>query len=293
MLRLGVETKHLLEKRLKQALQPGQIVLSALCTTVIFAFVHLCVSSGIRYNESVVSVLLVICCIVVCGAVTFGAQSRYRNKRPARGWIAASVCGWAAVLAGYLAGERAWYQYTAQYFVYGKMASYVNVDPMLDKGRSYMDAGTVYFKEGSYVDGKKAVAFHNGLTYCVAPIMRGNGSIPGQTIDFWAVGTECCGDSGSKFRCGDTSNKARSGLRLLDDTSRAMYLLGVQEWSATAGIQVEHPIFFRWTRDPLQYREETYSTGWSSFWFHVTICFIMAFTTTFLLHSALRRARIY
>lgn len=293
MLKFSAETNHLLEKRLKQALQPGQIVLCALLTTLTFAVVHLSLSSGIRYNDPIMSVTLILSFIGGCALATFVAVTRYRSKRPARGWIAAAVCGWSATVAGYLIGERAWYQYMAQYYVYNKMASYVNVDPLMDKGRSYMDAGTIYFKEASYADGKKAIAFHNGLTYCVAPIMRGNGSIPGQTIDFWAVGTDCCGESGTAFQCGDMSSKARSGLRLLDDTSRAMYLLGVQEWSATTGIQVQHPVFFRWTKDPLAYREDLYSTGWSNFWFHITVCFIVAFTATFLLHSILRKARIY
>lgn len=288
---LSADTKHLLERRLKQALQPGQIVLCAFLTTTVFAFTYLCLASSIRYNESSLSILLVFCFVLLYVAVTYGARTRYKNKRPARGWIVASVCGWAAIVAGYLMGEKAWYMYTAQYFVYGKMASYVNVDPIQDKGRSYMDAGVIYFKEGSYVDARKSVAFHNGLTYCVAPIMRStNGTLA--TIDFWAVGTDCCGESGAQFSCGDMNSKARSGLRLLDDTSRAMYLLGVQEWSATAGVRVDHPVFFRWTRDPLTYREETYNLGWSNFWFYVTICFVVSFIAAFMAHSALRRARV-
>jgi magnesium-transporting ATPase (P-type) len=291
-MKLSADTKHLLERRLKAALQPGQIVLTALLTTIVFAFTYLALASKIRYSDSSLSMLLVLCFVALCAAMTYGARTRYKNKRPARGWIAVSVCGWAAIVAGYIIGERAWYTYTAQYFVYSKMASYVNVDPNLDKGRSYMDAGVIYFKHSSYVDTSKAVAFHNGLTYCVAPIMRSNLSGVVPSVDFWAVGTDCCGDSGAQFSCGDTGTKARSGLRLLDDTSRAMYLLGVQEWSATAGVRVEHPVFFRWTRDPITYREETYNLGWSNFWFYVTICFVTSFVTTFMIHSFLRRARV-
>lgn len=291
MYRVGVEARHILQKRARQAVQPAKIALHALAATLVFGVVHASLSSGVRHNGKAVAITVVLLFAVVQSLTTFAAAVRYRTKRPSQGWIISAVCGWIALVAGYLLGEQCWHMYTAQYFVYGKMASYVNVDPMLDKGRSYMDAGTVYFKEGSYVDSRKGIAFHNGLTYCVAPIMRGNGSIPGATIDFWAVGTDCCGDQGTKFRCGDTS-KARSGLRLLDDTSRSMYLLGVQEWSATTGIQVEHPVFFRWTRDPLMYQEQLYNTGWSAFWYHSIICFISAFIGTFFLQSALKGLRI-
>lgn len=291
-MKLSADTKHLLERRLKAALQPGQIVLTAILTTLVFAFTYLALASKIRYNESSLSYLLVLCFVALYVATTYGARARYKNKRPARGWIVVSVCGWFAIFAAFILGEKAWYMYTSQYYIYGKMASYVNVDPNYDKGRTYMDAGVIYFKQNSYVDASKAVAFHNGLTYCVAPIMRTNisGAVP--SVDFWAVGTDCCGDSGAQFTCGDMGSKARSGLRLLDDTSRAMYLLGVQEWSATAGVRVDHPLFFRWSRDPITYREETYNLGWSNFWFYVTICFVASFIATFMIHSVLRRARV-
>jgi len=203
----------------------------------------------------------------------------------------AALCCSAATASGWLLGEKSWFQYSAHYFVYDKMASYVNIDPLVDKGRSYMDAGTVYFKQGSYVDSKQAIAFKNGLTYCVAPIVRGNGTLPKHSADFWAVGVDCCGDSGQKFRCGDVSSKTRSGLRLLDDTNRDMYILGVQEWAATTGMTVDHPVFFRWTKDPLAYRQSLYEQGGSEFWWHSTLCFILAFVATFLLHILFLKMR--
>jgi hypothetical protein len=291
-MRPGVETGPLLKRRYKQALQPGEIVFSAWLTTVTFAVVHLCCSTPLfRYSNRLLALSFVLCFVVLCLALFLVAYRRRQRHEPYRSWLTAALFCSAAAVAGGVLGEKSWFQYSAFSFVYDKMASYVNIDPSVDKGRSYMDAGTVYFKEGSYVDSKSAIAFHNGLTYCVAPILRGNGSRPIGT-DFWAIGVDCCGDNAEKFRCGDVSSKTRSGLRLLDDTSRAMYQLAVQEWSATAGLAVEHPIFFRWTQDPLTYREELHERGGSEFWWQTTMCFILAFIATFLVHILLRQARV-
>lgn len=287
-----METSALLKRRYKQALQPGEIVFSAWLSTVTFGVVHLCCSAPFfRYSFRLLALSFVLCFVALCLLLLLLAYRRRQKHQPYRSWIAAALFCSAAIAAGGLLGEKSWFQYSAYSIVYDKMASYVNIDPSVDKGRSYMDAGTVYFREGSYVDSKSAIAFHNGLTYCVAPIQRGNGSRPVGN-DFWAVGVDCCGDNGEKFRCGDVSPRARSGLRLLDDTARAMYLLAVQEWSATAGLAVDHPIFFRWTQDPLTYRQELQEQGGSVFWSQITVCFILTFIATFLVHILLRQARV-
>merc|ERR1719210_2377562 len=101
------------------------------------------------------------------------------------------------------------------YYHYKDMTSYVNVDPSVDWGQSFMDSGAIYFKDGSFVLTNKSLAFHNGATFCVAPIVRedlkyhgGPGgletvsgfSVPRSgTVDFWAVGTGCCGADGEDF----------------------------------------------------------------------------------------------
>ena len=64
--------------------------------------------------------------------------------------------------------------------------------------------------------------------YCVAPITTP--SMLTQTLDFWAVGTDCCGTSSSDFRCGEYANpRARSGLRVLDESVLPNYRARWQE----------------------------------------------------------------
>lgn len=40
-----------------------------------------------------------------------------------------------------------------------------------------------------------------------------------------------------------------------------MYVLGVQEWSATTGLPVRHPLFFTWVRDPIVHAESLQDPG--------------------------------
>eukprot|EP00405_Crypthecodinium_cohnii_P006493 CAMPEP_0194778874 /NCGR_PEP_ID=MMETSP0323_2-20130528/69438_1 /TAXON_ID=2866 ORGANISM="Crypthecodinium cohnii, Strain Seligo" /NCGR_SAMPLE_ID=MMETSP0323_2 /ASSEMBLY_ACC=CAM_ASM_000346 /LENGTH=171 /DNA_ID=CAMNT_0039716261 /DNA_START=119 /DNA_END=631 /DNA_ORIENTATION=- len=171
------------------------------------------------------------------------------------------------------------------------MASYLNIDPETDKGQSYMDAGTVYFKDGSHVLRSHGVSFHNGEMYCVAPIVMGNeaGSFTtprSGTVDFWAVGKNCCGISGADFSCGDSlSGMAHSGLRSLDERSRSMYLLGVQEWSATNGIPVKHPLFFEWVKDPVSYIDELQVNGSIDFVYGTAMSFFLSLVASALSHN--------
>lgn len=208
----------------------------------------------------------------------------------------------AALAVGAVVGDLSWYHNMVNYFNYQAMASYVNIDPSADKGQSYMDAGRVYFKDGSHVQEDKAIAFRNGFTYCVAPIVseslvanEGTGfPVPASgTVDWWAVGTDCCGRNGNVFDCGDVhSRMARSGMRELNDNRRQMYLLAVQEWSASTGLPVRHPLFFSWAKDPLIYTDNIQRKAWQEYTINVVICFFVSLIVSFVLHLVLQQKRI-
>jgi len=82
-----------------------------------------------------------------------------------------------------------------------------------------MDAAVLYFREGTTVSVEDARAYQDSHIYCVAPIVgqplgeAGGGDEsgafilpPSGTIDFWAVGVDCCLPSGEKFTCADVNN---------------------------------------------------------------------------------------
>lgn len=309
-MRLSAETHHLLEKRLRQALQPAEILGCAVLSTFVFLVVFISCVFGVRYHNNSLAVALVGVCIAFCAGLILIAGLKFRSSKPSRSWIALASCAWTALAFAYLIGNRYWHENMVSYYYLQEMASYVNIDPAMDKGQSYMDAGTVYFKEGSYVLRGKSIAFRNGLTYCVAPIVRapvddqaGSGApettsgfvMPHSgTVDFWAVGTDCCGRDGNTFNCGEVASRvARSGMRSLDDTARSMYLLAVQEWSATTGLPVRHPLFFNWVKDPLRYQSDIISNAWQDFWLHVTGYFVASLVFSFLLHAIMQKLRIH
>merc|ERR1719401_332300 len=103
--------------------------------------------------------------------------------------------------------------------------------------------------------------------FCAAPVLRRSWSSQEQvvgedteedigvpqsrSVDFWAVGVDCCDAEGASFHCGDSRQPtARAGLRVLDGNERAMYTLAVEQWSANTGKPVQHPLFFYWVEDP-------------------------------------------
>jgi len=94
-----------------------------------------------------------------------------------------------------------------------------------------MDAAKIYFSAGSGIDYSRSWHFKHHDTYCVAPIVRKNGpggsTVEPETgsIDFFAVGTNCCAVTSSDFRCVENSPYSRSGLRVLDDTKTPFYRL--------------------------------------------------------------------
>jgi len=105
------------------------------------------------------------------------------------------------------------------------------------------------------------------------------------TIDFWAVGKDCCDASGANFKCGAVDNpRARAGLRMLRDDIRPFFLMAVQEWSAWVGEPAKHPLFFYWVEDPVA-EVEGHNLGGSKKYTEFValfVAFIFFFTLTVL-----------
>jgi len=172
----------------------------------------------------------------------------------------------AAILAGTYFGNKFYQEYFTPLMDFKALEPYVNVNPVKDTGDMFLDAGQLYFKEGSHVDTTRTTAFKNFDVYCIAPIIRDTLEDEGLThdtgtqaiqmpesgtIDFFAVGVNCCDATGENFNCGAIGGDARSGLRVLEAEHRPFYSMAAESWAMTYKIPAKHPVFVKWTVDPL------------------------------------------
>jgi hypothetical protein len=202
-----------------------------------------------------------------------------------------------AAIAGFAFGYYLFIMHFDVYRQFRTLVTYVNIDPQYDVGGAYMDSGEVYFKEGSRVDAKRAMAVRSKDIFCVAPVVRDAKSQtqadeeaglppppPSGTVDWWVIGKNCCLPSGEQFTCGLVTPNVypRAGLRLLDDYQRHLYKLAVDEWSSKYSTPVNHPLFFYWDVDPLAAVNSHAVTGWFQIYSGVErFCFINILVTTF------------
>jgi len=175
------------------------------------------------------------------------------NVRTPMWWTYAAIFCSTALAAGYCGGMANYSANLASSYTINSLNTYANIDVSADAGGMLMDVGKAYFGTGTHLDFKKVTSFKHVDIYCVVPIMKGTERM--QTYDYWAVGKNCCGgelnDASTTFRCGEFNNpKARSGIRLIDDDSRAFYRLAVQQAEGAHHIIAPHPLFFEWVQDP-------------------------------------------
>lgn len=169
------------------------------------------------------------------------------------------------VCAATFLGNRIYFEYNEVIYNFKALEPYTNVNPAKDIGDEFLDAGQLYFKEGSHVDVARGIAFKNFDVYCVAPIIRktleneeeqaeGQNTVElpaSGTVDFFAVGKNCCEPNGEKFACGDYGGDARSGLRVLEAADRPYYAMAAEAWTAKYKLPAKHPVFVSWVIDPL------------------------------------------
>mmetsp|Transcript_12139 Transcript_12139/g.28339 ORF Transcript_12139/g.28339 Transcript_12139/m.28339 type:complete len:311 (+) Transcript_12139:77-1009(+) len=293
------EVRELLRRRSNRPLDLGSVLIVLFVPVLLFAVVYWIFGYSLRFHLWPVALLLgPVLGLLVCLGITSRAWAKLKQDGSARAWIALAVCSWIALILATIRADMAYWSYSHPHYMYKELADYVNIDPSVDKGQAYMDSGQVYFKENSYVDTATATAYRSGMTFCVAPIVRQppanqggasqvavNGPMvtpESGTVDWWAVGTNCCNPSGKEFKCGAVNNtEARSGLRLMRDDVRPFFLMAVQEWSAGLNIPVKHPLFFYWVQDPLAEVDEYGTDGDHMYWVDLFGFFILNFGLTF------------
>lgn len=275
---------------------------SVLIPTAFFLLCHATVSSEFRYFQANAAWWFAALYLALAIGVIFFTYGRWRRGKKASAWMIISLFLLLSVLNGLYYGDRYYWRYLRPYYDYQSLGIYVNVDPSAERGQTFMDAGEVYFKEGTSVAKGNAIALKNGDIYCVAPIVRqpletmgGSAEVEQKgtfrrpdsgTVDFWAVGTNCCMTNGEAFNCGGVDNAmARSGLRLVRDDQRPFYKLAVDEWAAEYEVPAKHPLFFYWTQDPVKDVEGYYLTATRKYWGSVLLWFAFNLVGAVFLHA--------
>lgn len=123
---------------------------------------------------------------------------------------------------------------------------------------TYSDAGAIRFSSSSRVDSTKAVGYMYGTTYCAAPVLS---TLPDQVrVNFWAVGTDCCGPRGT-FWCDDASDAVADSAvpdppyGWLSRHERAGYELAIREAEALYDISSDpQRMILRWVESPVKLR---------------------------------------
>eukprot|EP00929_Paragymnodinium_shiwhaense_P007561 TRINITY_DN111477_c0_g1_i1.p1 TRINITY_DN111477_c0_g1~~TRINITY_DN111477_c0_g1_i1.p1 ORF type:complete len:323 (+),score=66.49 TRINITY_DN111477_c0_g1_i1:206-1174(+) len=119
---------------------------------------------------------------------------------------------------------------------------------------AYADAGKIIFADTSQVDTMRSVGYRDRRTYCVAPVVD-SGSAQDRTINFWAVGLDCCNARGD-FECGAADlYGSRGGIRLsaqgLLENQYEDFKQAINQAAAVYDLGVEDdPIMVRWVENP-------------------------------------------
>jgi hypothetical protein len=179
-----------------------------------------------------------------------------------------------AALLGVVYGTFVYSSYTSPYYNLSQLHYYNDTDPAMS-GQAYLDAGSIEFKMGSYVDVGRSLGYKDGNTYCVAPIKFGKDILP--NLDFWAAGVNCCGGGlqggggdgfPGSFNCFIDRQDAfvRGGLRITDNSQLAFYKVALMQADEEFQRTSKHPIFITWMPDPAGRIQQYWHSGVTWFW---------------------------
>ena len=249
--------------------------------TIPFFTFSLCfslVGSRERYLQPYVTMIAVTLSIIVvlCGAwmlaFLFSARDEKARKAgiprdPNRTWwnFGGATLLTAAAVIGLMAGNTNYTNSMLPYYVLEYSQAQPSIDPRRDAGGSMLDAGQLFFVEGSGVDTDKSMAYTHWDKFCVAPISArepnsaGNEAPPGTTplmdlqrYDYWAIGVNCCQTQNPDFsKCGQAANKrARQGIRLMYPEQTAFFRKAVEQAEARYNLVAgPNPVFLYWVED--------------------------------------------
>lgn len=234
----------------RKRLNVVSMLINVLAPWLVFCGVFGAMSFYTHYTSPLLAWLVVLAGVAISAlAGVLAYRTKMRDRDPTWYTFAFLAAGLATIFATVLGDMNYWYNMQPYYDI-ENINTYPSVNPGREKGQQLMDAGRVYFEDGTGLDTSKSMAFRNLDRYCVAPIVFGQE--PLASYDFWAVGVNCCSGTTADFRCGEYDNpKARSGLRLMREDQRPFFRLAVQQAEAAYNIKATHPLFFYWMQDPV------------------------------------------
>lgn len=187
-----------------------------------------------------------------------------RRRNPAPTWYSyVALMSTIGAISGTIFGLQTFRTLSQPYYEITDLKVIGHLIPSIEYGQDVLDAGIVYFADGSIIDRHRSWHFKQDTVYCVAPVVSNrkksktsseNVTEPAtQSYDFWVVGKDCCAVGGSDFRCGAAWHAAgaHSAIRALDAEALKYYRLAVEQAKSLYGMAAAHPIFFYWSSDPV------------------------------------------
>lgn len=214
------------------------LMYTVICTLFTFCFHHYSI---------IVWGLVILCCMM---SILFLVLSSRNPRGPAYTYLGV-LCLFACFVATCM-GLMIYCTYMHNYFSYSENRTYTDVLPS-EPAAAHSDAGTMVFTAESRVDTTKALGYKAGTVYCVAPILDDTQS---SSVEYWAVGTDCCSQR-ADFNCDDAWDpKAKSGVVVLENncwlpSQHEWYMKAVKQAAAAYNVvSAKEPIFVRWVTDP-------------------------------------------
>lgn len=217
---------------------------------------------------------------VVCSSGYLASKARIQRSTEASyqpSWyiFIFATCLVAFVL-GVVAGEWNFTSHMEPYYNLKSLAEYKDINTNDYVGQQLMDAGSIDFKKGTVLDLGRSMGFKNHDTYCVAPIITGGGAAGAQSVDFWAVGKNCCSGVSADFHCSGFSDPQNTGvIRLMHDEDRPFYRLAVQQAEATYHLTASHPLFFQWVRNADEATNNYAHQGYYNYFLFIAAYFLL------------------
>jgi len=257
------------------------ILIALFLPWLLFCGVFAILSMNVHYkNPPLAYILVVLSFVLVVGSAAFFAANSLKKKftDPAyqpSWYIFIAATALLAFVLGLLAGEWNFNCCSQPYYDLQNLASYKDIDTNQYLGQQLMDAGSIDFRNGTVLDITKSMGFKNKDIYCVAPILTG-GKASGGSVDFWAVGKNCCSGVQADFHCSGFSDpKAMGVIRSMHDEDRPFYRLAVQQAEATYKITSNHPLFFQWVRNAEEAKNDFQHRGYFNYLVGISAYFLL------------------